>query len=41
MSLKYRSVTQSILYLIFFMYVATMHCLNYSRQWQFIILTQP
>ena len=30
MSLKYTSVTQSILCLILLMYVATMQCLNYS-----------
>ena len=32
MSLKYTPVTQSIICLIFFMCVATMHCLNYSGQ---------
>ena len=32
MSLKDTSVTQSILCLIFLMYVRTIQCLNYSRQ---------
>ena len=32
MSLKYIPVTQSSLCLIFFMYTATMHCLNYGGQ---------
>ena len=32
MSLKYTTVTQSMLCLIFLMYVRTMQCLNYSRQ---------
>ena len=32
MSLKYTSVTQGTLYLIFVMFERTIQCLNYSRQ---------
>ena len=42
MSPKYKPVTESILYLIFFMYVAITHCSIYSgeeKNVQFMILT--